>query len=245
MKFSALTKSPQAPRLLAIVTAIVFFGLPHLTAQATLYKCKDDSGRITYSDAPCRPPAPPKPKAATGAEASKSGQPPNAATPAAAQPVVPAAPAAPPEPPFNIAPSGKLTKELIANINRKSFSAFNQGDLQIGCTLAAPDLKFTQTDESVQPAMTVSGGKSELCAMLKQQAELFKATQMQVSSEPGKLDISISWFRPTGSLEYTSITSMEIQGRVMVKQRCTAKQNFAVYGDRVLVNEMKAVCKVI
>jgi hypothetical protein len=234
--------------LALIGITFVFCGLKPSDALAAIYKCKDDSGKISYSDAPCRPPAPPKQKIERGVTTTKPGaaaaHTASGATSSAAAAVASAAPpATPASPPFNIATNGKITKELLSKITQLSFDEFNQGNMLSICNLVAPDFQFVSIDETTQPPMKLTGGKAEFCAAQKQLGEMAKASQMEISMTPGKLDVSLGWFSPKGTVEHQSVTSMGMRGVVAIRLKCAQKTHYGLYGDRVLATESSSVCK--
>jgi Domain of unknown function (DUF4124) len=199
---------------------------------AQVYKCKDDGGRIIFSDAPCRPPTPPKPVPAP-AIASK---------PLAAAPAATAAPTAPVAT-INSAINGKLTESLVASILRHASDLGMQSDYRAQCALAAPDLKINLTDHSSRPATVIGGGRKEMCDAQRDSATVILAAQIQPNITWDKEKIVINSAGTQAVATYDSITTLRLQGQIMMRLRCNRKETLAVYQDKVLYSDVVAVCR--
>jgi Domain of unknown function (DUF4124) len=221
-------KNQKSTHLLGLIIALGV--LPSTAALAQINKCKEDNGKIVYSDAPCRPPPPPKVVFAPS--------PPPAAKVASPAPV-----AAPPAPVLNAAKGGKLNEVSVAALLQHASDLSVQSDYRAQCALAAPDIKFIITDQSTRPATVLNGGRKEICDAQRESALAIQAAQVQPVVVLGKQTINVNSAGTQAVASYESTTTLSMQGQVVMRMRCARKETLSVYQEQILYSDVSATCK--
>ena len=221
-------KHHKSTQLVALTLALGV--LPSTAALAQIYKCREDNGKIVYSDSPCRPPPPSKvvatPSPTPAAKAALS-------LPAA----VPSAPV------LNAAKGGKLNEASVAALLLHASDLSMQSDYRAQCALAAPDIKFIITDESTRPATVLNGGRKEICDAQRDSALAIQAGQLQPVVVLGKQSITINSAGTRAVASYESTTTLSMQGQAVMRMRCARKENLSVYQEQILYSDVLATCK--
>lgn len=218
----------KSTQLIGLILALAV--LPSTPALAQIYKCKEDNGKIVYSDSPCRPPPPPKvvvtPSPAPLAKAT-----------------LPLPAAATQAPVLNAAKGGKLNEASIAALIQHASDLSMQSNYRAQCALAAPDLKFIVTDESTRPATVLNGGRKELCDAQRDSALAVQAAQLQRVVILGKQSINVNSSSTRAVASYESTTTISMQGQVVMRLRCARKETLSVYQEEILYSDVVATCK--
>jgi Domain of unknown function (DUF4124) len=199
---------------------------------AQLNKCKDDSGRIVYSDSPCRPPPPPKVIIAPTPAPTAKPQPPSVVVPKSA-----------PSPAVNQASGGKLSEASVSALIRHAADLGMHSDHRAQCALAAPDIKFNITDQSTRPATVATGGRKELCDLQRDSALAIQAAQLQPVIDLSKQTINVKADGKQAIATYESTTTLSMQGQMVMRLRCARKETLSVYQDQILYSDVVAICK--
>jgi Domain of unknown function (DUF4124) len=222
------TKYQKSTYLLGFVLALGV--LASTAALAQINKCKEDNGKIVYSDSPCRPPPPPK------VVATPSPSP--AAKAASTSPV-----AALPAPVFNAAKDGKLNEASVAALLQHAADLAAQSNYRAQCALAASDIKFILTDNSSRPATVLTGGRKELCDAQRDSASAIQAAQLQPAVILGKQSIKVNSAGTQAVASYESTTTLSQQGQAIMRLRCARKETLSVYQEQILYSDVIATCK--
>lgn len=204
--------------------------LPNTAALAQIYKCKEDNGKIVYSDSPCRPPPPSKVVASPGPASAAKAAPPLLA-------------AAPPAPVLNAAKGGKLNETSVAALLQHASDLSMQSNYRAQCALAAPDIKFIITDESTRPATVLNGGRKEICDAQRDSALAIQAAQLQPVVVLGKQNINVNSSGTRAVASYESTTTLSMQGQTVMRMRCARKETLSVYQEQILYSDVLATCK--
>jgi Domain of unknown function (DUF4124) len=221
-------KNQKSTHVLGLILALGV--LPSTAALAQINKCKEDNGKIVYSDAPCRPPPPPKVVAIP--------------SPAPVAKVASPAPvAAPPAPVFNAAKGGKLNEASVAALLQHASDLSVQSNYRAQCALVASDIKFNLTDNSTRPATVLTGGRKELCDAQRDSALAFQAAQLQSVEVLGKQSINVNSAGTQAVASYESTTTLSMQGQVVMRMRCSRKETLSVYQEQILYSDLLATCK--
>ena len=182
-------------------------------AAAQLYKCTDEKGATAYSDMPC-------------VRAPKPGESARAA-----------------QMPANQVSGGKLSENAVAKVLRHAAELAVHSDHRGQCALAAPDLSFKITDHSSAPPTVLVGGRAEICALQRDSALAMQANNFQAASKLGKINITLSPDGTKASAKFETVTTVTLQGRTVMIQRCVQDQVLGVYGDAILYSGVNASCR--
>ncbi len=218
----------KSTQLLGLILALGV--LPSTAALAQIYKCKEDNGKIVYSDSPCRPPPPSKVVATPSPEpAAKSAPALQSAAPSAAV--------------LNAAKGGKLNEAAVAALIQHASDLSMQSNYRAQCALAAPDINFIITDESTRPATVLKGGRKEICDGQRDSALAIQAAQLQPVVVLGKQSINVNSAGTRAVASYESTTTLSMQGQAIMRLRCARKETLSVYQEQILYSDVLATCK--
>ncbi len=204
-------------RSLLAAAMLVGTGLSPVEA-GNLFKCTDARGQVVYSDRACASEAP-----TPSAAAATSGK--NAASFS------------------NAAVKGKITEAAIAAILRQAIDLGTRGDYKGQCALAAPDIAFSITDSSTQPATTISGKRRELCDAQRTSAQTLEFNSLRPSVQQTGIQIKVSADGTQATAKHTHTTTLKQHGQVVLVQTCQQEDAFGIYDGKILYNSVKSVCK--
>jgi Domain of unknown function (DUF4124) len=185
------------------------------TAQAAAYKCTDDSGRIVYSDIPCAKKAPPPPKAEPAKAVSK-------------------------------AEAAVMTRITEADVLRAVTQAEeyttrnNHAEL---CGMFAEGLKFRFTNQLVTPAKVNQGGRNDMCAFSRENAEQSKRTGMVQSIERGPTKVTIEPGETRASVSYDSVVNLTRYDRIISSYHCSSRERWVLADGKLLYVAVEGTCK--
>lgn len=197
---------------------------PSAAAAAPLYKCKNASGQIVYSDTDCRTDLPkvtirpPEPKKEAPA------------------PAMPAAPAAP------VARVDRLTTAVVESVLQRTRENSDRGDFASDCALAAPDLSFTMIDRSKSPEIKSSGGRDEICKLQRDSANAMRAAGLGSQSTITQLQIQINADGTQATAKYLMNTRILANGSSVMGMRCENDDTLALYDGKALFKRAWATC---
>ena len=198
-----------------LLAAALLLGAGWPTAWAnTLYKCTDPRGQVVYSDKDCRSSEPP----AAAPTKSTAGF-------------------------NNAAVKGKLSEAAINGILRHAVDLGVRGDYKAQCALAAPDITFSITDNSTQPATTISGKRRELCDAQRTSAQTLEFNSLRPSVQQTGVQIKVSADGTQATAKHTHTTTLKQHGQVVLVQTCQQEDAFGIYDGKILYNSVKSVCK--
>ncbi len=199
-------------RISLMFVAIVTLGVVPVGEAATLYKCVDGGGKVSYSDKACQrdPRAPVAPNAG--------------------------------QPGVNKAIDGKLTEALVTKVMLHASNLGVQADHQGQCALAAKDIVFKITDDTVSPARVYSGGRAQICALQRQSATTIEDAGLKVAIKHGTHEISLNADNTKAAAKYRSTTTLSMQGQRVMTTQCDREETLGVYGDVVLYSNVVARC---
>ena len=186
-----------------------------------MYKCKNASGQIVYSDTDCRTDLPkvtirpPEPKK---------------------EAVAPAAPAAP------VARVDRLTAAVVESVIQRSRENSDRGDYASDCALAAPDLSFTLIDRSKAPETKSTGGRDELCKLQRESANAMRSAGLGSQSTVTQLQIQVNSDGSQATAKYLMNTRILANGSPVMGMRCENDDVFALYDGKVLFKRALSTC---
>lgn len=200
-------------RILMMVFSVVALGAVPIVAAETLYKCVDGRGKVSYSDKACQ--REPRPPAVL-----KAGQ----------QGV-------------NKAISGRLTEVLVTKVLLHASNLGMQSDYQGQCALAAMDIVFKITDDTVSPARVYSGGRAQICALQRDSATTIENAGLKAAIKHGPHRISLNADNTKATAKYRTTTTLSMQGQRVMTTECDREETLGVYGDVVLYSDVVATCR--
>jgi hypothetical protein len=199
------------------------FGLAALSTLApfsagaqTLYKCKDEQGRITFSDRGCRL----SPKEAARRE-------------------VPSVESLSQRSKGDV---DKLTPDNVKTLIQRATISTNSGDYRTPCTMLAPELFFTVTDHSTTPPVTLSGGRTKLCAHMKKSAETLRSAGLKASITVDSINVEINEDGQQGKASYTTTQTVSSPNLPAITLRCTQDDEVGLYNGHILIRYSSATC---
>ena len=201
---------------LALALAALVTSAPTAAGAQTLYKCKDDKGRITFSDRGCQI----SPK-----EAEKREVPTVESLSQRSKGEV-----------------EKLTPDNVQALIQRATIAVNSGDYRTPCTMLAPELFFTVTDEATTPPVNFSGGRTKLCAHLKKSAELFQSQGLKATTTVDTIMVKIGEDGQTGKASYTATQTISPRNLPPITVRCTQEDEVGLYNGHILIKYSSATC---
>lgn len=199
----------------SLLAAAMLVGTGLSPAQAgNLFKCTDSRGQVVYSDKDCRSSEPP----AAAPTKSTAGF-------------------------NNAAVKGKLSEAAISGILRHAVDLGVRGDYKAQCALAAPDITFSITDNSTQPATTISGKRRELCDAQRTSAQTLEFNSLRPTVQQTGIQIKVSADGTQATAKHTHTTTLKQHGQVVLVQTCQQEDAFGIYDGKILYNSVKSVCK--
>mgnify|MGYP006162906217 CR=1 FL=1 len=138
---------------------------------------------------------------------------------------------------------GKITEAAIATILRQAIDLGTRGDYKGQCALAAPDIAFSITDNSTQPATTISGKRRELCDAQRTSAQTLEFNSLRPSVQQTGIQIKVSADGTQATAKHTHTTTLKQHGQVVLVQTCQQEDAFGIYDGKILYNSVKSVCK--
>lgn len=196
-----------------LMFAVLALAVALVAEAAQLHKCVDGSGRVTYSDKACQH----EPRPSVSANAGQQR--------------------------VNKAINGKLNEALVTKVLLHASDLGVQSDYQAQCALAAKDIVFKITDETVASARVVAGRRAQICALQQDSATAIEDGGLKVAVKHGAHQISLNADSTQATAKFRSTTTFTLQGRRMMSTECEREETLAVYGDLVLYANVLATCK--
>ncbi|MEZ5703544.1 MAG: DUF4124 domain-containing protein [Burkholderiaceae bacterium] len=201
---------------LALALATLIHAAPSSVGAQTLYKCKDDQGRITFSDRGC--------------QLSRKE---------AAQREVPTIESLSQR---NKGDVDRLTPDNVKALIQRANVAMNAGDYLTPCKMLAPELFFTATDESSTPPVTLSGGRTKLCAHLKKTAEMLRSQGLKTATTVDTITVKVDEDGQQGKASYTTTETISSRELPPITLRCTQEDEVGLFNGHILIKHSSATC---
>lgn len=141
---------------------------------------------------------------------------------------------------------GQLSEAAVIAMVQRMVSLATQMDHSAQCAVLAPDFAFKVTDHTQSPPIVVTGGRAEMCTLLKVSADQLRASGLVPVFSASKVIVSKDATSTKATAKYDTLVKIKsVQAKAAMSQRCSQEDQLGVYSGQLMFSRTTAVCQAL